>query len=568
MTTGKSSLVNFVLFFLLVATPYSIVVKNHGLLFDSAHLPVLAGLAAIALTLTAVAAITGAVTVTALLSGCCLVLLVDFVTGFFDTLVFPEGAEAASGAGILIFVAFAATVLAGTWIFRKTLQTFMIAALGAVLVSTVAMAALDQFTGSSPVQRKTMQASAKKLPVYIHIILDEQQGISGFNDNTAGHKAIKTDLGEFFQRNSFKVFTRAYSQYFRTVEAVPAMLNFASVDQVGPLIQQAPQSEFGKLGTIRFTTSKNPYFDHLLQQGYRLHVYQTNWLGYCKAYAGAIAKCSTHTYTINRAALARLKFMDRARLLLRLHVSQSLLTKALLKALQSPADWSGLLGPQISFPAFDELMRDVSVAKGGDMFFAHLFMPHYPVDSTCSLRRPLVTSWLEISNHTGHSEPLLFNSPESRRERYDLYIPQVRCAMAKLETLFDVLKKRGLYDDAIIVVNGDHGSRIVINKPLMDNKDVLKPQDFYDGFSALFAVKMPGVAATRDQTMITLSHLLKMTAAGPDGLNHSLVEDGNPQVYLHRKETEAVRGKMTAFPMPPLPKSALPKPALPMPALP
>lgn len=557
MSRLKLFALNILLFFVLLAAPYIVVAKNYGLLFDSANFLVFAGLAAAAVLLAAITSVNLSSHVTAIAAGCLLFLFVDFITGFFDTLVIPEGSETVSTTGSLILAALATGTIALVWLLRNHLQTFLITALGAVVLSTVALAVIDQISTTDPGQTKTASSAKKseKLPVYIHLVLDEQQGLSGFNDGDGAHKAIKADLGAFFTGHNFKVFSRAYSQYFRTVESVPAMLHFASVDQVGTLIEQAPEGEFNKLGAIRFTVAKNAYFDQLLQQGYRLHVYQTNWLGFCKPYAKHIAKCATHTYTINHDALQNMAMTDRAQLLIRLFVSQSLILKSALKGLGVNAQWTGLLGPKISLPAFDALVRDVSKAKNGDMFFAHLFMPHYPysLDAQCRMRRPLVSSWLEISNHHGREEPLIFNTEQSRRARYNLYIPQVRCVMTQLEKLFAVLKERGLYDKAIIVINGDHGSRIVLNKPLMENKAILKPQDFHDGFSSLFAVKMPGVAAGIDRTMMTVPQLMKRTAAGKDALTQTLPDDANPQVYLHTKASEPVRGKMTAVPFPALP---------------
>ena len=51
-----------------------------------------------------------------------------------------------------------------------------------------------------------------------------------------------------------------------------------------------------------------------------------------------------------------------------------------------------------------------------------------------------------------------------------------------------------MWRDAIVVVQGDHGSRIVRHMPVLENAARLTAQDLRDGFSTLFAVRRPGVA--------------------------------------------------------------------------
>ena len=86
-------------------------------------------------------------------------------------------------------------------------------------------------------------------------------------------------------------------------------------------------------------------------------------------------------------------------------------------------------------------------------------MPHYPYvfDSRCALR-PRTADWL--TNRIASTDPLVYNTVDSRAQKYERYAEQVRCVLTHARRLLDTLESRGLLEDATIVVNGDHGSRI------------------------------------------------------------------------------------------------------------
>ncbi len=128
----------------------------------------------------------------------------------------------------------------------------------------------------------------------------------------------------------------------------------------------------------------------------------------------------------------------------------------------------------------------------GTAVFAHFLMPHfsYVYDSSCKLKEEIST-WLWRS--LIFSTTSAVNTPDSRRERYQAYFDQVRCAYELLAGFFDELKQAGLYDDATIIVHGDHGSRIGIHDPWPQTRSLLSEDDLFDYYSTLYAVKRPGV---------------------------------------------------------------------------
>ncbi len=138
------------------------------------------------------------------------------------------------------------------------------------------------------------------------------------------------------------------------------------------------------------------------------------------------------------------------------------------------------------------------------MHFAHLLMPHgpYVFDAGCQLR-PGVLKWRK--NSPLHRKE---NTQSSRALRYRLYFDQVRCTTRRLQELFERMKSAGLFADALIIVHGDHGSRIFRVATRAKNKDRLARQDLLDGFSTLFAVRSPAVDGGLSERIRPVSGLL------------------------------------------------------------
>jgi hypothetical protein len=97
------------------------------------------------------------------------------------------------------------------------------------------------------------------------------------------------------------------------------------------------------------------------------------------------------------------------------------------------------------------------------------------------------------------------------------------------------MKSAGLFADALIIVHGDHGSRIFRVEPRARNKGKLTRQDLLDGFSTLFAVRSPATDAGLSERIAPVSRLLGevmgITDFGPSSTPKL-------QVYLEGKNEE------------------------------
>jgi arylsulfatase A-like enzyme len=110
---------------------------------------------------------------------------------------------------------------------------------------------------------------------------------------------------------------------------------------------------------------------------------------------------------------------------------------------------------------------------------------------------------------------LFATTPEDRNDRYAQYHDQVRCTFRKFREMLDQLKAAGMFDDAVILVHGDHGSRIGRWASLgVDSKEAQTPQSRLDTYSTLFAVRAPWIEGGYDPGHSSLPDLVREFALG------------------------------------------------------
>jgi hypothetical protein len=97
------------------------------------------------------------------------------------------------------------------------------------------------------------------------------------------------------------------------------------------------------------------------------------------------------------------------------------------------------------------------------------------------------------------------NDAASRAARYPQYIEQIACTNLKLGEFFDALEDADLFRKMVILVHGDHGSRLNLDLPdTRLTKHPLSVSDFLDCYSTLLAVRWPGVQSTYDRRILPL----------------------------------------------------------------
>lgn len=358
----------------------------------------------------------------------------------------------------------------------------------------------------------------KNLPLIVHIVLDGHIGLEGIPPEIEGGKQLKKELKSFYLDNGFYVFGKAFSRHFGTVQSIGHMLN-PSIE-----IGRGIASSRGKWSEWDLVRSE--MFSKLEGLGYFFKIYQFGYLNYCTAIKMNLVRCRTsrpnHARTLQTLPIA---WTGKLRVLTSLYFSQSLIWRAvretyrILSKLSSnvgiplPAwQWERPhVGPLDAFQDIKNLKEDLRFAKGGEYYFAHFNTPHSPYiyGNTCEVDAP--KKW---ANRRNRDWKISFsNSPGQRRHRYVRYFQQVRCLKERIAELLTFMDRSENLKNAIVIIHGDHGSRIVRWEP-PGNKKRLIPSDLVDGYSTLFAIKGPDLPPGYDMRIVPIQELFASLVNG------------------------------------------------------
>lgn len=359
---------------------------------------------------------------------------------------------------------------------------------------------------------ESSKANSKLSPI-IYLILDEHAGIDAIPQDTQQGRALRSSLINFYLHSGFRLFADAYSHYPATYNSIPNLLNF-SVKNKDDYYFSDPEHRVLK---------QNLFFKLLTQKGYQIKVYQPDFIDYCHPDGGGVNSCYTYSsLSIKNLAKFQLPFSERTVFLWKSFLLQSSCYQAMIRVYQYhirpfllangwPApEWKWYQARVSSLTMIDvfaRLRHDILENPMGTVFFAHLLAPHNPFvfDANCQLIP--VKDW-----QIGRGPLPLVNSPETRKLRYAMYGNQVSCVQKQVQILINALQSTGHYQNATMIIHGDHGSRIGLHRPLPGKKTQLTQQDFKDYYFALFAVKLPGQLASYDQHLVDLQALLASTS--------------------------------------------------------
>jgi hypothetical protein len=386
---------------------------------------------------------------------------------------------------------------------------------------------LHSVVGKTVTSTKPPDASK---PAILHLILDEQIGVEGLPESDADAIRLADQLRTFYMNAGFATYGGAYSEHMRTMNALPHVLNYG--ERLG----------LGMRGrTVRVGPTK--HFDHLVDQGYRLTVLQADFADFCSdvRYSECVTYQSssptsllgTSLTTIERAGLIATKFLSLSQL-----VSAGLLPWRLVaEQLGLPQLSPGNLGRSTSaamLPVFDELTRRVSNARPGNVYFAHLLLPHYPyaLDENCRL-----LNWRD------------WEKPFAGRnltKRQHAYYAQVRCTTRKIDTLLKALDHSPAGKNTVVIIHGDHGSRITEVKPTDASIGKFSESDVIATYSTLFAVRAPQIRPAYSSERLPISMLLKDFAASR--FTSAPSPSARPTPTVHLDGPNGVPGQRVALP--------------------
>ena len=320
----------------------------------------------------------------------------------------------------------------------------------------------------------TQPASGR--PAVVHLILDEHIGIEGLRLEDSEAAALANQLSAAYQEAGFTVYGGAYSEHYHTANSIPYMLNY------GQRLGLSARNSGVEAGPTE-------HLQALVDQGYRLKVLQARYADICSG--SRFQQCTTYDQSGLGPTLAvPISTGERVELILHKSLTLSIIVQTAVELWDGAA--RGLSDFGIDLPTLDNLGRSSSVgafgaltlleteltqARPGDAFFAHLLLPHHPyvLNRDCRYaQRPWLSLW----------------SIASVPAKQSAYREQLRCTMAKINDLLKALSRSPARSNNIVIIHGDHGSRIA-KRLNHDNQETgqFDDDELIAAFSTLFAVR-------------------------------------------------------------------------------
>ena len=415
-------------------------------------------------------------------------LLAACLTLFVDVQLAPARAWqlAAAAAGLALVLL----------LLRENALPILSAGFGAFLAATLLVppkAPLQSASGADVGAREVRE----DLPPILVLVLDEHTGIEGLPLEVEGGAEARSAVRDLYARFGFRLYTRAYSQYAHTLDSLPNLFNFTAQATRRPFVEPVGRN---------YALRRNLFLARAAKSGYAIRLYEPDYLDYSGADGVRPEfRLQFKTASIGSVQGQKLTWREKAavignslfaRSLLREGAERLLerLARAGLPVPRAEAETGMLVGPYESMAVLDRLQRDVLAGSRGRLFFAHLMIPHFPYtyDAGCEVQTR-TPPWARSGAAQPSAREPAPGRETRRRERYRRYFQQVRCLARRLGSFFEALDGAGALEGAVVVVLGDHGSRA--NEPAPGPADLGKApaRDFVDAFSALFAVRGPGI---------------------------------------------------------------------------
>jgi hypothetical protein len=490
------------------------------------------------LVIVAVALLLGALS--SLSPACAVVTLAALLTFFIDIQAREPGLKRLG----LLFVALSAVFWLLRWHAARIVSLMMATVLALSFVPSRSQAASPdrRSQAASPDGMSTgggAPAGRTDLPLVVHLILDEYIGPEGVPTDLAP-EGFKQQFQSFYQDRGFRLFGKAYSEYPQTMWSIPELLSLSPTHFVPDLISFRSTD-----GTYPYACrfAHNAYFDHLASLGYKVHVYQSNYIDLCPDNLAATCRTySTNSFDMlprlnvpltTKLAIIGGTFLKQSDAYVRTKEKYQA-TRLRHANLPLPKwNWEERTPAAVgTMPMFDAVADQLSRARRGTFVFAHFLLPHHPYVYNASCEQPRASKWLTREDYDRANVPGgIINVPEGRAERYRGYLQQILCAQKKVDAVIAAIPP-ALRQDAIIIVQGDHGSRISLVDPTTVAAVAPAASDYADMFSTLFAVRAPAIEQGYDTRVTPITCLLRSLAQSDFRSLSSLDSCSSPNIVF------------------------------------
>lgn len=331
-------------------------------------------------------------------------------------------------------------------------------------------------------------------PAIIHLVLDSYLGFDGMALGPAAYRNLRAEQVAFFTEQGFHIYPQAYSRHSGTTDSLPRMFSYG---EDGPRVH--------RITPYHNAPEELPYFTDLDRRGYRIRAVLPLYFDLCAKQK--LTHCrSWESSDLTSMLGTELGPLDRAKVfgftLLQLANAPARVAAAIQyganDTLGTKGRWTSnrsQLYHLASAKEFDRFISELADVRPGEARFAHVLLPHSPfgLRADCSVKPE--TDW--------HNE----HGPTSVTSREQAYVDQVRCVQRRIARMLDVLDHSQAGREAIVVIHGDHGSRIAPAHPSLDGPE-LSPREMLMVHSALFVMRVPGEAARIDPEVHALDELM------------------------------------------------------------
>jgi hypothetical protein len=414
------------------------------------------------------------------------ILIVLSSAGAVQGLLFPALDLRLPWVALAIGVAVLLPMYCMRGVFFRLLAIF---ALGSFAVSTV------QFLAARvhPAEALAQETRPSGLGHIVYLILDEHIGLAGLRSEIPECRRARNQLEDILARHGFEVYPNAFSNYAATLESIPSILNFEL---------EAQRRQFTRRSSpAGHRATQNALFERWISQGYAIAAYESDYLDFCATETECAAKTLYSSNAIGALEPLPIPWTRKAGYL----ASNYLLSNPIVRGIVSHAaprllhlaDWgTGPLSVAGIWPG--RLAEDILHARRKTVFFAHLLTPHRPYvyqrDGT--LRDD--AEWVD-----GRKWAVADRGAYERL--YARYAEQVEYLDTQLDGFLRQLRADPVYDQSLIVIHGDHGSRLLERRLSEANgywgagenpsagygAGTPPAGDLLDAFSTLLAIKLP-----------------------------------------------------------------------------
>lgn len=323
-------------------------------------------------------------------------------------------------------------------------------------------------------QQKDTEQRDKSLPLLVHIILDEQWGIGGMR--AEGDSMTAEFVRNFYFERGFEVYEGAYSRWRYTTESIPQTVSLGQRPRFSPGATTKPYQR---------SLEVNPYFQHLQHRGYAVQVFQSTFMDFCHSVDEPVLSCEVASGN----SISNIGFQPGSWLVRGLIAGRYFLNlSSHVYAVLHPDRHVWRVSMTGGALAATEHMRKTIMARPGNgtAIFAHLLLPHRPVevDAQC-MTNTNPSRRYEWGGQRGDS---------NWSEVMALYAQQVRCTQQAIGRVIAALDSTVGRDGSIVIIHGDHGSRLGVNIDSLGASQ-FDVHQLNLVFSTLLAIRRPHVPA-------------------------------------------------------------------------